>query len=217
MPDLHDTYTVAAQENMQGGTYCSPEWLTEQLQQNPASSGSEDSNAILVMDCRSPNDFNSSHISGAIHVALPTIMLRRLKNGTLPVASVIKCNEGKEKFNSLYKTGTLILYDEDSSSTSANPSTVIGLLLKKLKEDGCRVRLLEGKNFNSKILELRFRMCPLKMALYPAVWRVGSWAPRLDQHVFSVVSSRITRGFLGGTGENMRRLFTPKCRQKGCR
>ena len=121
-------------------TYCSPEWLTQQLE----NMGTGDSYSILVMDCRSPNDFNSSHISGAIHVALPTIMLRRLKNGTLPVASVIKCNDGKEKFKSLYKTGTLVLYDQDSSSTSANTSTVIGLLLKKLKEDGCRVRLLEG-------------------------------------------------------------------------
>ncbi len=130
--------------------YCTPEWLTTQLDFRSSSGDfrsttGDQSNSVLVMDCRSPNDFNSSHILGAIHVALPTIMLRRLKNGTLPVASVIKCNEGKERFNSLYKTGTLVLYDQDSHSTSANPSTVIGLLLRKLQEDGCRVRLLEGK------------------------------------------------------------------------
>ena len=116
--------------------YCSPEWLAQQMDKMG------DKSSILVMDCRSPNDFNTSHISGAIHVALPTIMLRRLKNGTLPVASVIKCNEGKEKFNSLYKTGILVLYDQDSNSSSASTSTV---MLKKLKEDGCRVKLLEGK------------------------------------------------------------------------
>ena len=137
-------------DTMQQGaaTYCSPEWLSQQLEKM----GSGDSNSILVLDCRTPNDFNSSHISGAIHVTLPTIMLRRLKNGTLPVASVIKCNEGKEKFNSLYKTGTLVLYDQDSNSTSANSTTIIGLLLKKLKEDGCRVRLLEGMRYFNQLI-----------------------------------------------------------------
>ena len=147
MPEFPTGSKVAEGVDMmhQGAaTYCSPEWLSQQLEKM----GSGDSNSILVLDCRSPNDFNSSHISGAIHVALPTIMLRRLKNGTLPVASVIKCNEGKEKFNSQYKTGTLVLYDQDSSSISANSTTVIGLLLKKLKEDGCRVRLLEGKSLS---------------------------------------------------------------------
>ena len=160
MPEFPTGSKVAEGVDMmqQGAaTYCSPEWLSQQLEKM----GSGDSNSILVVDCRSPNDFNSSHISGAIHVALPTIMLRRLKNGTLPVASVIKCNEGKEKFNSQYKTGTLVLYDQDSSSISANSTTVIGLLLKKLKEDGCRVRLLEGKSLSILRFEAEVHKYPL--------------------------------------------------------
>ena len=142
MPEFLTVSKVAegVDEMQQGAAnICSPEWLAQQLD----STG--DKNSILVMDCRSPNDFNTSHLSGAIHVALPTIMLRRLKNGTLPVASVIKCNEGKEKFNSLYKTGTLVLYDQDSSSSSSSSTSTV--MLKKLKEDGCRVKLLEGNCF----------------------------------------------------------------------
>lgn len=159
MPEFLTVSKVAeGVDMMQQGpaTYCTPEWLAQQLETLDTG---DNSNSILVLDCRSPNDFNSSHISGAIHVALPTIMLRRLKNGTLPVASVIK----DEKFSSLYKTGTLVLYDQDSNSTSASSGTVIGLLLKKLKEDGCRVRLLEGKRSHFQLLMcVRILNCMLR-------------------------------------------------------
>ena len=128
-----------------GGPSCTPEWLSQELDSHVGGPGDA---PLLILDCRGPNDFNISHIIGAVHVAIPTLMFRRLKNGTLPVASVIKYHDGKDSLDTVLKTGTLVLYDQDTSVVSAACTTVIGLLAKKLREEGCKVRILEGKNFN---------------------------------------------------------------------
>jgi dual specificity MAP kinase phosphatase len=117
------------------GEVCTPQWLGDQLE-----SGSE----ILVLDCRAPTDYQSLHVQGAIHVAIPTLMLRRLKKGNLSVSSVISCNEGKEKFNSRWKAEPLVVYDDCTTQFTANSTSVISLLMKKLREDGCCVSLLQG-------------------------------------------------------------------------
>ncbi len=125
-----------------GGPSCTPEWLSQELDSHVGGPGDA---PLLILDCRGPNDFNMSHIVGAVHVAIPTLMFRRLKNGTLPVASVIKYHEGKDSLDTILKTGTLVLYDQDTSVVTAACTTVIGLLAKKLREEGCKVRILEGK------------------------------------------------------------------------
>ena len=114
------------------------EWLSQQL---------DNGKDILLLDCRPPNDYNVSHIQGAIHVAIPTLMQRRLKKGNLAVSSVISCAEGKEKFDSKWRKEVLIVYDECTSDMNSNTTSVVGLLLKRLKEDGCRVYLLQGWSF----------------------------------------------------------------------
>lgn len=100
---------------------------------------------LLLLDCRSCGDYSKSHIVGAVNVTLPSLMLKRLKKGTLNISCVIQNNEAKEKFNKNYKTHLLVLYDECSTDLNANPSGVLSLLVKKLKDDGCRVKFLLGK------------------------------------------------------------------------
>lgn len=117
---------------------CSPEWLSQQL---------DNGKGILLLDCRPPNDYNMSHIQGAIHVVIPTLMQRRLKKGNLTVSSVISCAEGKEKFDSQWRKETVVVYDECTSDINSNTTSVVSLLLRKLKEDGCRVFLLQGRVF----------------------------------------------------------------------
>ncbi|XP_015203775.1 dual specificity protein phosphatase 7 isoform X2 [Lepisosteus oculatus] len=124
----------------------SVEWLQEELE---AGGGS-----LLVLDCRSHELFESSHIETAINLAIPGLMLRRLKKGNLPIRSIIPNNEDKEKFVKRCKTDTVVLYDEATSDWQENgsASSVLGLLLQKLRDDGCKAYYLEG-GFNKFQME----------------------------------------------------------------
>ncbi|KAM6435973.1 dual specificity protein phosphatase 6 isoform 2-T2 [Liasis olivaceus] len=120
-------------------------WLKEQLEL-----GNE---RLLLMDCRPQELYESSHIESAINVALPGIMLRRLQKGNLPLRALFsRGEEEREKFARRCGTDTVILYDESSSDRNENTlgDSVLGLLLKRLKDDGCKAFYLEdearGKN-----------------------------------------------------------------------
>ncbi|CAG07070.1 unnamed protein product, partial [Tetraodon nigroviridis] len=116
----------------------SAEWLQEELESGAGS--------LLLLDCRSHELYESSHIESAINLAIPGLMLRRLKKGNLPIRSIIPNNEDKEKFVKRCKTDAVLLYDEASSERqeSALGSSVLGLLLQKLRDDGCKAFYLEG-------------------------------------------------------------------------
>ncbi|KAJ8385390.1 hypothetical protein AAFF_G00190110 [Aldrovandia affinis] len=117
----------------------SAEWLQYELE----SVGS----SLLLLDCRSHELFDSSHIETAINLAIPGLMLRRLKRGNLPIRSIIPNNEDKDKFLKRCKADTVVLYDEAISDWQENgsASSVLGLLLQKLRDDGCKAYFLEGK------------------------------------------------------------------------
>jgi len=115
---------------------------------------------ILVLDCRPQNEFTQSHIKGAIAIFLPTLMLRRLKAGKLNIACIIQNNEAKDRFSRMWKTHTIVLYDEKQDPATASPTSVIGLLFKKLKQDGANVHFLEGtsfRNVSSLILYVKYK------------------------------------------------------------
>uniref|UniRef100_A0A9L0S0L8 Dual specificity phosphatase 6 n=2 Tax=Equus TaxID=9789 RepID=A0A9L0S0L8_HORSE len=120
------------------------EWLNEQLEL-----GNE---RLLLMDCRPQELYESSHIESAINVAIPGIMLRRLQKGNLPVRALFTRGEDRDRFTRRCGTDTVVLYDESSSDWNENTGgeSVLGLLLKKLKDEGCRAFYLEdearGKN-----------------------------------------------------------------------
>lgn len=118
----------------------SVEWLQEDLQ---AGGGS-----LLLLDCRPHELFESSHIESAINLAIPGLMLRRLKKGNLPIRSIIPNNEDKEKFVKRCKTDTVLLYDEATAAwpESGSAGSVLGLLMQKLRDDGCKAFYLEGKH-----------------------------------------------------------------------
>lgn len=118
----------------------SAEWLQEELE---SAAG-----ALLLLDCRSHELYESSHIESAINLAIPGLMLRRLKKGNLPIRSIIPNNEDKEKFVKRCKTDVVLLYDEAASAErqeSGLGSSVLGLLLHKLRDDGCKAFYLEGE------------------------------------------------------------------------
>jgi len=80
------------------GDVCGVDWLGErlllsssELMDNGSQSADGSSAAVLLLDCRPPADYQAEHITGAVHLAVPTLMLRRLATGSLPVSSVVSC------------------------------------------------------------------------------------------------------------------------------
>ncbi|KAL2103929.1 hypothetical protein ACEWY4_000797 [Coilia grayii] len=114
----------------------SVEWLQVELESG--------GNSLLLLDCRSHEVYESSHIETAINLVIPALMLRRFKRGNLPIRSLIPNNEDKEKFIRLCKTDTVILYDECTSDIHSGTTSVLGLLLQKLWEEGCQAYYLKG-------------------------------------------------------------------------
>ena len=119
------------------------EWLRAEL----ASGGS----ALLLLDCRAHELYESSHIESAINLAVPGLMLRRFRKGNIPVRTIISNPEDKDKFVRRCKTDTVVLYDESTrewreEENGASPGSVLGLLLQKLWEDGCQAYYLHGTN-----------------------------------------------------------------------
>ncbi|KAJ3586722.1 hypothetical protein NHX12_013116, partial [Muraenolepis orangiensis] len=87
------------------------EWLRAQL---------ETSAELLLLDCRTHERYEAAHVRRAVHLAVPGLMLRRLRRGTVPVRTVIPHPEHKERFVSRCSTDT------------------------KLREEGCRAYYLHG-------------------------------------------------------------------------
>ncbi|PVD24854.1 hypothetical protein C0Q70_15341 [Pomacea canaliculata] len=114
---------------------CSPERLRDEVRNN---------GKVILLDCRPQVDFCRAHIRGAINVTLPTLMIKRLKRGSLNVTSVIQNNEAKERFTKLCKSHVIVLYDDCSTDLNANPSSVLTLLVKKLRQDDYKVSFLIG-------------------------------------------------------------------------
>lgn len=104
--------------------------------------------SLLLLDCRPHELFESSHIETAINLAIPGLMLRRLRKGNLPIRSIIPNHADKERFATRCKAATVLLYDEATAEWQPEPgapASVLGLLLQKLRDDGCQAYYLQGE------------------------------------------------------------------------
>ncbi|KAK2142842.1 hypothetical protein LSH36_907g00004 [Paralvinella palmiformis] len=126
-PSRHTMMTVGSDPESEP---VSADWLGLEL---------ADERDLLVLDSRTSNDFNRSHIQNAIHVTIPSLMQKRLKKGNLSVDTVIKCH----RFCSRWRTDTIILYDEDTVDIKDSPNVLITLLYQRLRDDGCKVHYLQ--------------------------------------------------------------------------
>jgi dual specificity MAP kinase phosphatase len=101
---------------------------------------------ILLLDCRTFMAFNSNHINGALNVGCSDrITRKRLLDGKIGVAEVISGQEAKDVYRSLEVDAEIIVYDEstaDLSSLSATSS--LKLLLDCLLKRGKQPQFLEG-------------------------------------------------------------------------
>ena len=101
---------------------------------------------LLVLDCRPATDFLSAHIRGALNVALPSLMLRRLASGKLSLSQVLKhlAPEAADTVQSLYTQVPIVLYDYEHTSQDLSISTLMTALCKKLTQEGCSAHCLKG-------------------------------------------------------------------------
>ncbi|XP_044160378.1 dual specificity protein phosphatase 7-like [Bufo gargarizans] len=97
---------------------------------------------LLLLDCRPQERFQAAHIEAAVSVTVPGLMLRRLRTGSMSVRSVIASDP--EAFSRRRQVDSVLLYDEATLDWPDNQSSVLGLLLHKLREDGCRAYYLRG-------------------------------------------------------------------------
>ncbi|MBZ3874355.1 Dual specificity protein phosphatase 7 [Sciurus carolinensis] len=88
-------------------------WLQEELEARGGAS-------LLLLDCPPHELFESSHIETAINLAIPGLMLRRLRKGNLAIHSIIPNHADKERFATRCKAAT------------------------KLRDDGCQAHYLQG-------------------------------------------------------------------------
>ncbi|KAM4722028.1 dual specificity protein phosphatase 7 [Rhinophrynus dorsalis] len=116
----------------------SAEWLQGELESGGSS--------LLLLDCRPHERYEAAHIEAAISLTIPGLMLRRLRKGNLSIRSVIPNDRDKERFARRCKADTVLLYDEATLDWQENGSatSVLGLLLHKLREDGCKAYYLRG-------------------------------------------------------------------------
>ncbi|CAI5796012.1 specificity phosphatase 9 [Podarcis lilfordi] len=99
---------------------------------------------LHILDCRSRELYDSSHVERALSVALPGLLLRRLRKGNLSVRSLLP---GPPQ---ALRDSTVLLYDEGtlqlppSGSQEEDEGSVLVTLLQKLREEGCPAYYLQG-------------------------------------------------------------------------
>lgn len=116
--------------------YVKQEWLLAELRR--------DSKTLVILDCRSSNEYGESHIRDAVNFSIPSIMLRRLAAGKIDLISTIKCRELKNKICSTYKENLFVLYNDLCGVQQHLSDSVLSVLFRRLTQDGCRVVCLEG-------------------------------------------------------------------------
>lgn len=82
----------------------SKEWLQSELR-SPTKS-------LIVLDCRSSNEFQEGHIRSAVNFSIPSLILKRLATGKIDLTSTIKCRDLKQRIQSAYTDSLFVLYND---------------------------------------------------------------------------------------------------------
>ncbi|XP_006900048.1 PREDICTED: dual specificity protein phosphatase 9 [Elephantulus edwardii] len=109
---------------------------------------------LLLLDCRTRELYESAHITGALNVALPALLMRRVRKGslsvrsllpgppfqTLPPAQVILYGQGRKQ----RRDGQTEAEWEAEAAKEREAESVVSTLLQKLREEGCMAYYLQG-------------------------------------------------------------------------
>ena len=106
---------------------------------------------VLLLDCRSNDDYRLGNISGSFNIVLPQLMMRRLKANKLSLKSLVPPNFRQEKEAFLKKclTYQVVLYDQFTTELNNIDPSLLFLLYNRMREEGCSVFVLKGKQLFS--------------------------------------------------------------------
>lgn len=107
---------------------------------------------LLLLDCRSRELYEAARIGGALSVALPALLLRRLRRGSLSVRSLLPGPPLQPP-----PPAPVLLYDQggrrrrgeaeaqaEAADDDWETDSVLGTLLRKLREEGYLAYYLQG-------------------------------------------------------------------------
>lgn len=116
-------------------------WLRQELA--PSRPG------LLLLDCRSRELYEAARIGGALSVALPALLLRRLRRGSLSVRALLPGPPPQPQ-----PPAPVLLYDQtggrrrrgeaEAEAEEWEADSVLGTLLQKLREEGYLAYYLQG-------------------------------------------------------------------------
>lgn len=103
---------------------------------------------LLLLDCRSRELYESARIGGALSVALPALLLRRLRRGSLSVRALLPGPPLQPP-----PPAPVLLYDQgggrhrrtEAEAEEWEADSVLGTLLQKLREEGYLAYYLQGR------------------------------------------------------------------------
>ena len=106
---------------------------------------------ILILDCRGVAEYSSGHVRGALNVALPSLMLRRLASGKLSLQQVLRhlAPEACDTVARLYRCVPVVLYDHSELRADAPVPVLMTALGRRLIQEGCSAHCLAGNIQNS--------------------------------------------------------------------
>ena len=104
---------------------------------------------VLLLDCRSNDEYRLGNVSGSYNIVLPQLMMRRLKANKLSLKSLVPPNfrQEKEAFLKKCMSYEVVLYDQFTTELNSNDQSLLGLLHNRMREEGCSVFVLKGKLF----------------------------------------------------------------------
>lgn len=172
------------------GDVCSVDWLSQRLciafcadSSTASRTGNGTANgdgSLLVLDCRSPDEYAECHVIGSHCVAVPSIVLRRMRSGTFPASATnaigmlssddesIAGGSRTSGFRNLadrcQRTEFVVLYDSglaevvDNDGNDVKPNTAVqpsyaslaDVMIQRLSAEGCRVYRLQGNHCDAE-------------------------------------------------------------------
>lgn len=123
------------------------------IQELRSSSANSNSTNLIILDCRSSNEYAESHIKQSENISIPTIMLRRLAAGKIDLFSTIKCKDLKNRILQMDIQTLFVLYHSNDinccNNNNPDPQNIINVLHRKLisefNDKKIRVVCLAGK------------------------------------------------------------------------
>ena len=117
----------------------SSQWLAQKM--------SNRSSDVLVLDTRSAEEYLNGYISGSVHVCCNGVLLRRLRNGTLKIESLLNCAEAKQKYAVAKESEHVNIVVCDQSTHHVGQlaaDSIAAMMLRKISKDCKFVSFLSG-------------------------------------------------------------------------